>query len=178
MSTQDPRLDMIQNLNALLEREYNSVVQYLLDCDPWVPEAKRGDVRNVLGELAAQDRSHAERLVRMIVALEGTPVLGHYTREVVNLSYLSIVYALEKAVAWKKELVGQYNRVIDESTTDNDVARVLVRLREEESGHAARLSELLSAVRPPEPVPEPAKPDAPGAASSSEPKPEPKSGES
>jgi len=151
MNASDERPLLIKKLNALLEREYNSVVQYLVECDPWIPEEHKEAIRKLLRDLAAEDREHAEEVVRIIQVLEGSPLLGHYTKEVVELSYLSIAYSLQRAVFWKRELVDLYESTLPAFSERKDLQSRLAQLRDREANHMARLAAALDRVRPSKP---------------------------
>lgn len=162
MNSKDPRTDLIKTLNGLLEREYNSVAKYLLESDPWIPEDQAGWVKGLLQEIADGDRRHAEELVRLIQGFEGSPMFGHYSKDVVDLSYLSILYCMERAVSWKAEMIGLLDKSIESCKPWSDVVSALITIRTEETKHGERLAEALQKLRPPkkEKTPPPADPDA------------------
>ncbi len=163
METRQERHEIINRLNALLEREYNSLVQYLLECDPWIPEEHRDRVVGLLRQIAEESRNHARTIVELIHSLQGSPAFGNYDHEVINLSYLSIQYSLQRAIDWKSRLIDLYDQMIRDFSNWDEVADRLRELRLQVDSQRERLStvlESLGSLSPAEGTPEdPAPPE-------------------
>lgn len=149
MTSHDPRITLIKILNAILEREYNSLLKYLLDCDPYIPAEHDPWVREIVERIAAEDARHAEDIADIIDEMEATPQIGHYTVDIVDLSYLSIEHSFRKAVAWKDRVIGLYDEAIAAFEKHPETAAQLSAMKQQEANHRDQLSKAVERLRLP-----------------------------
>lgn len=153
MSPVRERRAMVASLNRILEREYNSLLRYLRDSDPWIPEEHREPMMRILGRLADEDLHHSEEIARLVLSLGGAPLLGNYSMQVADLSYLALAYSLRPLLAWKAELRGLYRAVIKQAGDWPQITEPLIVLLHEEDVHRCLLEEAFRTLNPGADVP-------------------------
>jgi rubrerythrin len=110
-SGRENREELVRRLNFLLSREYNSLIHYIHDANPYVPEEKRPAFR-LLEEMIADEQRHAEQLGNLIIQLEGIPQPAPYDVSIADINYLSLDYLARMMIKEKEELVAEYEQLI------------------------------------------------------------------
>jgi bacterioferritin (cytochrome b1) len=137
------RDELVEQLNALLSKEYNSLIRYIRDANPYVPQ-ERASALPLLDQIIAGERRHAEQLGNLIIQLDGIPQPAPYDISIADINYLSLDYLAEMMLNEKQGLVQEYERLIAQTTDFADVRDALKRILAEEREHLDGLKKLFS----------------------------------
>jgi bacterioferritin (cytochrome b1) len=137
------RDELVEKLNALLGREYNSLIRYIRDANPYVPQ-ERASALPLLDRIIAGEGRHAEQLGNLIIQLDGIPQPAPYDVSIADINYLSLDYLADMMINEKHDLVQQYERLIAQTSDLPDVREALRRNLAEERLHLDALKGLFS----------------------------------
>lgn len=127
-------------LNALLVRLYRSLLQYTIECWPWV-ETNREDERRVVEELAQKQMVQVSRIAELLGARGWAIDFGTYP-DWSELHYVSLEYLLAKLVEDQTQLVSNIRAAQLALADDSDGALLAAQVLVGEERHLAKLKEL------------------------------------
>lgn len=141
MRSNDSIQVIIKHLNDLVNRHYFSVASYLRDSDPWVPAEHHQKMDAMVAEIAAEESQLSDQLGNEIQRLGGVVLLDNYTPDIIDLSYLSLVYSLDKAVAHKDRLLEAIERLLEVSGLTAETRAIAEEARRRNMAHRERFAE-------------------------------------
>jgi hypothetical protein len=92
----------VEVLNRLLTVVYRSYVRYLQDAQPWTKGTEDQIALRKLSYISADQEESANRLVRMVRSMGGTPEHGSYPMVYADWNDLSLTHTLKQAVTLQK----------------------------------------------------------------------------
>ena len=115
--TKEQVLDL---LNALLNREYNSLTRAVLKAAPYVDDSMR-EAKLILRGIAAQEKDAARLLSDLIFSLKGVPAVQSFDTTIGDINYLSLRALLPRILEFKRKQIELFNKTTDicGATRDN-----------------------------------------------------------
>lgn len=135
---QQEREHVIEKLNAILSKEYNSMVQYVLGASPYVrPDEK--PALEVLETVIADEKRHAREIGQLITLLKGIPDPGTFDFDIADINYLALDYLMGLIVQDKEEIIALYEEALHAAKNFPSIYTQLVQMQEEERQHLMAL---------------------------------------
>jgi bacterioferritin (cytochrome b1) len=135
---QQERENIVEKLNAILSKEYNSMVQYVWDANPYVSPDEQPALE-VLHTIIEDERCHAKELGRLITFLEGIPNPGRFDYGIADINYLALDYLMGLIVKDKENIIGLYDEALTAAHSFPSIYTQLVQMQEEEQQHLMAL---------------------------------------
>jgi bacterioferritin (cytochrome b1) len=135
---QQEKEQIIEKLNAILSKEYNSMVQYVRDANPYVRPDEKPALKE-LDKVIDDEKRHARQLGQLITCLDGIPTPGTFEFGIADINYLALDYLMDLIVQDKEEIIGLYNKALEAAQSFSSIYSQLVHMKEEEQQHLMAL---------------------------------------
>lgn len=130
--------ELIDRLQGDLTRRDSSFAEYITQSSPYIPEGKQ-EMLALVERLAAQEKTHARQIGRLIIRLGGVPSPGPFEEGAADTNYLSIVYLYGLLLRWKAKSGRELEQRLAECDGYPEAREVLAAIVEAERKQEAEL---------------------------------------